>query len=338
MQVFVRGNPLKLGEPAPPGFLRILRPAGEPTPAAPSGAEPAAAAAFTRLELAQAIADPQNPLTARVFVNRVWHYHFGRGIVATLSNFGKLGATPTHPELLDTLAAGFIKSGWSVKWLHREIMLSAAYRSSSATTAENLAKDSDNQFLWRMTPRRLDVEAWRDAVLSVAGRLDPQVGGPSLNLAEPAVREIPNFPTFSRLNGLDVDDPAHGRRSIYCIVSRYAPNPALVLFDFPEPNVTSDSRGTTTIPQQQLFVLNSRFMLEMGRAFAQRLEQAAATDGERLKLAWRLAYGRELTEAEAATGVQFLQSTEAADPADKLSRWQQLCHALLASNEFAFVP
>ncbi len=336
MRVFVRGNPLKLGDPAPPGFLRVLRATSESSDEAAAGAEPPAP--FTRLDLAQAIASPQNPLTARVFVNRVWHYHFGRGIVATLGNFGKLGAPPTHPELLDTLTAGFIQSGWSVKWLHREIMLSATYRLGSATTTDNLAKDPDNHYRWRMTPRRLDVEGWRDAVLSVAARLDPQVGGPSLNLAEPAVREIPNFPTFSRLNGLDIDNPANGRRSIYCIVSRYAPNPTLVLFDFPEPNVTSDLRNTTTIPQQQLFVLNSQFMIEMGRAFAHRLEQSATTDADRLNLAWHLAYGRSPTESEATIGSQFLQSTEATDAADKLSRWEQLCHALLASNEFTFVP
>jgi len=133
MQVFVRGNPLKPGEAAPPGFLRVLSAADEQ----PSGG------AFTRLDLAQAIANSENPLTARVLVNRVWHYHFGRGIVPTLSNFGKLGSPPSHPELLDTLAVRFVESGWSLKWLHREIMLSATYQSSSAPTADGTAKDPD---------------------------------------------------------------------------------------------------------------------------------------------------------------------------------------------------
>jgi hypothetical protein len=338
MQIFVRGNPLKLGDAAPPGFLRVLSGLDEQ----PTGTR------FTRLELARAIANPENPLTARVLVNRVWNYHFGRGIVPTLSNFGKLGSQPSHPELLDTLAAQFVESGWSIKWLHRQIMLSATYQLSSEQDPDGLAKDPDNFLLWRMTPRRLDVEAWRDAVLAVAGRLDPAIGGPALNQKDPGLKEVPGFPGFSRLNGLDVDNPANGRRTLYGIVSRYAPNPALVLFDFPEPNVTSDLRGTTTIPQQQLFVLNSQFMIEMSRAFAQRVAQAAPDDEQRVRLAWQLAYARLPTAQELTLSLNFVRTSpnvtgadvNAADAnaADKLTGWEQLCHALLSSNEFMFVP
>ncbi len=328
MQVFVRGNPAKLGDPAPPGFLRVLSGMDEQ----PGGA------AFSRLELARAIANPENPLTARVIVNRVWHYHFGRGIVPTLSNFGKLGSPPSHPDLLDTLAVRFVESGWSLKWLHREIMLSATYQLSSAQDADGLAKDPDNFLLWRMAPRRLDVEAWRDAVLAVAGKLDPTIGGPALDQKDPGLKEVPGFPGFSRLNGLDVDNPANGRRTLYGIVSRYAPNSALVLFDFPEPNVTSELRTSTTIPQQQLFVLNSSFMIEMARAFANRVAQAAQQDEDRLRQAWLLAYGRLPTADEIALALEFLAAGGEADAADKLSRWEQLCHALLSSNEFMFVP
>src|SRR4029077_16013946 len=143
-------------EQAPPGFLRILSKPNDQ----PSGKQ------FTRLDLANAIVSPQNPLTARVLVNRVWHYHFCRGIVATLSNFGKLGSPPTHPELLDTLAVRFMEAGWSIKWLHREIMLSATYQLSSAQDTDNITTDPGNEYLWRMTPRRLDFEAWRDAMFS----------------------------------------------------------------------------------------------------------------------------------------------------------------------------
>ena len=328
MQVFVRGNPENLGEPAPPGFLRILS-----SPDHQADGKP-----FSRLDLANAIVSPQNPLTARVFVNRVWHYHFGRGIVPTLSNFGKLGSPPTHPELLDTLAVQFMEAGWSIKWLHREIMLSATYQLSSAQHSDNMVIDPGNEYLWRMTPRRLDIEAWRDALLSVSGKLDPQVGGPSVDQTTPGVKEVEGFNFFSRLNGFEADNPAGRRRTLYTVVSRYAPNATLTLFDFPEPNVTSDQRNITTVPQQQLFVLNSPFMFEMSREFAKRLEQAASNDHDRLQLGWQLAYGRPPTGEEIAVALEFLQTPVETATADQLNHWEQLSHALLASNEFMFLP
>lgn len=327
MQVFVRGNPENPGEPAPPGFLQILSPHERKNDAT----------RFSRLELADAVVSPQNPLTARVFVNRVWHYHFGRGIVPTLSNFGKLGAPPTHPELLDTLAVQFIESGWSVKWLHRAIMRSATYQLSSGQDASNLAVDPGNEYLWRMTPRRLDFEAWRDALLAVSGRLDPQIGGPSVDQANPGVKDVEGFNFFSRLNGFEADHPAGRRRTLYTVVSRYAPNATLTLFDFPEPNVTSDQRIATTVPQQQLFVLNSPFMFEMSRAFAKRLESAASDDENRIKLAWQLAYARQPSQEEINVAIEFLRAPDTAGE-DQLSRWEQLSHALLAGNEFMFLP
>jgi hypothetical protein len=325
MHIYVRGNPEQLGDAAPPGFLTILQHDGQP----------AAKEHFTRLDLADAIIDPQNPLTARVFVNRVWHYHFGRGIVASLGNFGARGDLPTHPELLDTLAARFVETGWSIKWLHRQIMLSSTYQLSDAPDAANLAKDADNHYLWRFSTRRLDVEAWRDAMLAVSGKLDSQIGGPALDPKEPG-EKIPDFPAYVRLRGLFADDPANGRRTVYCIVSRYAPNLTLTMFDFPEPNVASDHRNVTTIPQQQLFVLNSPFMLAMSKGFAARVSAAAQPDEARLQLAWRLAYGRDITPAETQRCVAFLQAPAAAT--DKMTPWEQLCQAVLCSNEFAFLP
>jgi hypothetical protein len=329
MRVFVRGNPENLGEPAPPGFLQALRPPGEPT---------AKDSSFTRLELAEALADPRNPLTARVFVNRVWHYHFGRGIVATLSNFGKLGSPPSHPELLDSLTVRFIEAGWSMKWLHREIMLSATYQLSSDPDAANLASDPGNVLLWRMSPRRLDIEAWRDSLLSIAGLLDLRVGGPSIDQTTPALKEVAGFNFFTRMNGMEADSPDGRRRTLYAIISRYAPNPTLTLFDFPEPNVTSDQRNFTTVPQQQLFVLNSPFMMEVSRAFARRLETSAPKDNDRLQIAWMLAYGRVPEERETAAALAFLQTPAQPEPGDQLNRWEQLAHALLSSNEAAFLP
>jgi hypothetical protein len=302
MRVHVRGNVARLGEPAPPRFLRILS----------NEAGDEKASKFTRLELANAIADPKNPLTARVIVNRVWQYHFGRGIVATTSNFGKLGDPPTHPELLDTLSVRFMEAGWSLRWLHREIMISTAYQLASTTEPANVERDPENAFIWRYTPRRLDFEAWRDAWLAVAGRLDRKHGGPSIELTQ----------------------PDNVRRTLYAKVSRLEPNKLLVLFDFPDANVTSARRSVTTVPQQQLFALNSDFAIATAKAFAKRLDQAAAKEEERIALAFRLAYGREATPAEMRASVEFVRDAGAKD---RLTPWEQFAQAILVSNEFQWV-
>jgi Protein of unknown function (DUF1553) len=302
MRVLIRGRVDRPGEPAPPGFLRVLQRADAPQTTSPS---------FTRLDLANAIASAENPLTARVFVNRVWQHHFGRGIVSTASNFGKLGDQPTHPELLDTLAVRFIESGWSVKWLHREIMLSATYQLRSDSDPANAAKDADNQFLWRMSPRRLDVEAWRDALLAVSNRLNRTLGGHSL----------------------DLNSATNVRRTLYAGISRYHLDSTLAVFDFPDANVTSDQRSVTTAPQQQLFVLNSAFMIKTSQAFASRLQKSAQGDEARIVLAFQLAFNRAPTEAEKKLSLEFLHAASA----DKLTRWEQYAQALLATNEFNWV-
>jgi hypothetical protein len=328
MKVLVRGNPEVLGEDAPPGFLRALG----------TGLRGSSEKPFTRLELADALASAENPLTARVFVNRVWHYHFGRGIVSTLSNFGKLGSSPTHPELLDTLARQFMDSGWSIKGLHREILLSATYQLSTEQDAGNMAVDAANEYLWRMTPRRLDFESWRDTLLSVAGCLDQAIGGPSVDQNNPGLKEVAGFNFFTRLNGIEADNPEGRRRTLYTVVSRYTPNATLTLFDFPEPNVTSDQRTTTTVPQQQLFVLNSPFFLEMGRRFSLRLETLGRDDLVKIRLGWMLAYGRVPSPEEERVALEFLRVSDSGQGAGGYGRWDQLCHALLASNELMFVP
>jgi hypothetical protein len=273
------------------------------------------ASKFTRLELADAIASPRNPLTARVLVNRVWHYHFGRGIVATPSNFGSLGDRPTHPELLDTLAVRFMENGWSLHWLHREIMLSRAYQLSSVSVANNVQKDPENQYLWRYTPRRLDFEAWRDAWLAVSGRLRPECGGPSL----------------------DLNQADNVRRTLYAKISRVEPNALMVLFDFPDANVTSDRRSVTTVPQQQLFVLNSAFTIDTAKALAQRLENAGPNAEGRITFAFRLAYGREPTAEEMRASQEFVRQAGTPRTTDRLNAWEQFAQAILASNEFLWV-
>jgi hypothetical protein len=307
MKVFLRGNPANEGEVAPRRFLRVL--AGDDPPQFRSGSG--------RLELATAIASPQNPLTARVIVNRVWQQHFGRGLVATPDNFGKLGELPTHPELLDYLAVEFMDNGWSLKWLHRQILQSAVWQLSSTRDAAAEEIDADNRYLWRMNRRRLDVEAWRDALLAVSGRLDPQFGGPSTNLA----------------------DAANVRRTVYAFISRHELDNMLRLFDFPDANITSATRAETTVPQQQLFVLNSPFMLNQARAFAARLQKEAGDDATaRIRLAFQLAFSREPTDAELQLGVDYVSASDAEDqPQNALSRWERYAQILLASNEFLYI-
>ena len=301
MKVYIRGNPATKGEDAPKGFLQVL-PCGTP-----------AGKDFTRLELASAIASEDNPLTARVIVNRVWSWHFGRGLVNTPSNFGALGERPSHPELLDWLAVNFMKNGWSMKWLHRQIVLSSVYQLSSNADAANDKTDAANVYLWRANRRRLDIELWRDSLLAVSGNLDPSRGGP----------------TF------DLKDANAKRRTVYAKVSRHELDGLLRLFDFPDANVTADKRTVTTVPQQQLFALNSEFMAIQARAFAARVEKLGETDAERVTAAYRLAFGRTPDRRELELAGRFLQLPPKSD--DKLSRWQQYAQVLLASSELMYV-
>jgi hypothetical protein len=305
LRVHLRGNPATLGEEAPHALLSILAGANGERFTKGSG----------RLELARAIASRQNPLTARVMVNRIWQHHFGQGLVRTPSNFGALGERPTHPELLDHLARQFMASGWSIKKLHRAIMLSAAYQSSSRADARQEEIDADNRLLWRMSRRRLEVEAWRDAMLAAAGTLDSTVGGPSTDLA----------------------DPGNRRRTLYGKVSRHDLDPLLRLFDFPDPNITSAARTSTTVPLQQLFVLNSEFMMRNSRALAARLAGLASDDAERIRQAFLLLYGRRPTERETALGLTFLHSGHGEEGAENLSPWEQYTQVLLSTNEFLFI-
>ena len=306
MKINVRGNVNRKGELAPPGFLQIVSPAQTEANKTPK---------FTRLDLADAICSQNNPLTARVIVNRIWQHHFGRGLVTTASNFGKVGERPSHPELLDDLAVRFMESGWSLKNLHRELMLSATYQLSVAQDSHNMTADPGNRFLWRYTPRRLDVEAWRDTVLAVSGRLDNKMGG------------VAAGPT----------DAGHVRRTLYGTVSRREPDKMLIAFDFPDANVSSERRDVTTVPQQQLFVLNSDFMIQSAQALAGRLERASPDDAQRINLAFQWAYGRVATTDEVRASLEFLQAVAAKPSGDRLSAWGQLAQAILAANEFTWV-
>jgi mono/diheme cytochrome c family protein len=305
MHVFIRGDRFREGEVAPRRFLRVL--AGDDPPRFTEGSG--------RLDLARAIASKDNPLTARVMVNRIWQHHFGRGLIATASNFGKLGQRPTHPELLDHLATKLVASGWSVKAMHREVLLSATYQLSCDTDERAVQVDPGNELLWHMKRQRLDVEAWRDALLAVSGTLDDTLGGPSQDLTA----------------------PANHRRTLYGAVSRHNLNNLLRLFDFPDPNITSESRPITTVALQQLFVLNSDFMVEQARALAKRLETADTDDAGRIRKACPLLYGRPATEREVRLGLEFLSAPEEETPRPALSRWEQYAQVLLGANEFLYV-
>jgi mono/diheme cytochrome c family protein len=302
MRIHLRGSPANLGADAPHRFLAVL---GDGKPFVHGSG---------RRELAEAIASPDNPLTARVLVNRVWQHHFGKGLVRTPSNFGALGERPTHPELLDYLATRFIRSGWSLKALHREILLSATYQQASRLDVANADRDGDNRLLWRMNRRRLEVEAWRDALLAAAGQLDGKIGGPSSDLTAPGNR----------------------RRTVYAAISRHELDGLLRLFDFPDPNITSGERTVTTVPQQQLFVLNSPFMVRNAQALAARVQAGPEPDDVgRIQRVFRLIYGRPVTEAELQLGLAFLNAPGSSG--EKLTRWEQYAQVLLGANEFLYV-
>ncbi|HEV3022931.1 MAG TPA: DUF1553 domain-containing protein, partial [Pirellulales bacterium] len=284
MKLHIRGNPTRTGDEVPRRFLTILAPASESPTAFAQGSG--------RLELAREITSPNNPLTPRVIVNRLWQQHFGRGIVGSPSNFGSQGERPTHPELLDYLAGRLIANGWSLRRVHREILLSATYRQASADVAANSEIDPDNKLLWRMNRRRLDVEAWRDALLMAAGNLDRSIGGPSGNLPASDFR----------------------RRTLYGQVSRHNLDGMLRLFDFPDPNITSERRTVTTVPLQQLFVLNSDFLVREAKALASRVAVASNDDTARIYEAYRVLFGRPPTVDETQLGIEFLAATKPGAP------------------------
>lgn len=305
MKVALRGNLLKQGELAPRRFLRII--AGNEREHFNKGSG--------RRQLATAVVDPANPLTARVMVNRVWLHHFGQGLVRSPDNFGALGQAPTHPELLDWLAATFIESGWSIKSLHRLIITSATYRSSSEFDETAFASDGDNRTLWRMTPRRMDVETWRDSLLLVTGEFDLALGG----------APVENIVSSTR-------------RTMYAKVSRNDPlvsDKFLRLFDFPIPRGSAARRTTNVIPQQFLFMLNSQFMMDRARALLARLNKESNSQTGRIKRAYALLYGRKPTAREQHVAATFLQNDS--PPPSGLSLWQQYCQALLSANEFMYI-
>jgi cytochrome c553 len=297
-RVFKRGNPNNPGESVPRRFLSAL--AGlQPRPFQKGSG---------RLELAQAIVRPDNPLTARVLVNRIWLHHFGVGLVRTPSDFGLRSEPPSHPELLDYLASTFVADGWSIKKLHRRILLSRTYQQQSDGRAPGLAVDPDNRLLWKMNRRRLDFETTRDAMLAVSGRLDTSIGGPSVkNIVSSA------------------------RRTLYGYVDRLNIPSLYRTFDFPSPDATSPQRDETTVPQQALFFMNNPLTLECARKLLARSEWSTITDvSGRIESMYRLLYGRRPTADEIELAGVYVRDGSS-------TAWQRYVQALMLANEFVFI-
>jgi hypothetical protein len=242
-----------------------------------------------RAALAHWISEPQNPLTWRSIVNRVWHYHFGRGIVDTPNDFGRNGSLPTHPELLDYLAVAFRDGGGSFKQLHRMIVLSATYRQASAHRTDGAAIDADNRWLWRMNRARLDAEEVRDTVLAVSGNLDPRPGGPGFEVFR---FKDDHSPVYDHSALEKIHDPATYRRTVYRFTVRSVPNPFLECLDCADPNINVPVRNTTLTALQALALLNDPFMVRQSEYFAQRLQGMSADLGSQITAAYRLAIGR----------------------------------------------
>jgi hypothetical protein len=314
-RIQVRGSYARLGETVPRRFPRIL--AGENQTPVTEGSG--------RLQLAHWLASPENPLTARVMVNRIWQHHFGEGIVRSASNFGKLGEAPTNPELLDYLADRFVKLGWSIKALHREIMLSATYQQSSIGDADAAAKDPDNRLLGRANRWRLESEAIRDNLLAVAGRLDPTLGGPSTR---------------------DFGAP---RRTLYLMTIRSDRSGFGPLFDAADPLMSVESRITSTVAPQSLFLMNNDFVVAQAGALAERVlaeseaapaagdsqPDASALDRARVGRLYQLLYAREVTDSEVEVARQLLAARRAVS--DEHAAWSAYCQVLLCANEFIYI-
>ncbi len=303
-KIHIRGSYARLGDTVPRGFPRVL--AGDAQPAIPPGTS-------GRLELARWIASSAHPLTARVMVNRIWQHHFGEGLVRTPGNFGKLGERPTHPELLDALARQFVDSGWSVKAMHRAMMLSAAYQQSSRGTRECMQADPDNRLFGRMNRRRLEAEPLRDALLVAAGRLDPAAGGPS------------------------VRDPMTPRRMLYLMSIRSDRATFGTLFDAADSAAQVDRRAVSTVAPQALYLMNNAFALEQSQALAKRILAAdAKNDAVRIRFAHLLLYARPPEPEEVAIGLDLLAKVRARSASDDAA-WQAYAQILLCANEFIYV-
>lgn len=310
------GNYNQLGQQVTPGFLQALG-GGE------ARCTPSANSTGRRAALAEWITNPRNPLTARVMVNRVWQQHFGRGLVGTGNDFGVAGERPTHPELLDWLTERFVTDdGWSLKKLHRRIVLALAYCQSVGQNAKAAKLDPENTLLWRFRRQRLEGEAIRDAMLAVSGQLNPKSGGPGI------MAELPTGLTTTGYWKETSDAAEHNRRSVYLFVKRNLRYPLFEAFDFPDTHEPCARRTQTTSPLQALLLLNDNTALRLAKAFSERVQKDAGADRTaQVTRAWELAYNRPPQPDEVKKATEFVTH----------SGFFDLCHALFNSNEFLYV-
>jgi hypothetical protein len=326
--VLVRGKPFKPGILAPRSLPAVFSGSKPIQPSDSSG----------RLELARQLANPSNPLVARVWVNRVWHHLFGRGLVSTVDNFGALGERPTHPELLDHLAWQFVHvDRWSTKQLIRRLLLTQTYAMGSRDTDARVQElDPANQWWHRMPVRRLEAEAIHDALLVVSGRFDPALGGP------PVPVHLTEFVIGRGRPDLSGPLDGNGRRSLYTALRRNFLPTTLQAFDFPTPFSTVGRRNVTNVPAQSLAVMNDPFFHQQAEAWARRLlrEWPEADAPTRVRALFHQAYNRPPTPSEAEACVATLAELKALHAANPSGPeiWTDLCHALLNANEFIYIP
>ena len=328
LKVHLRGSHFTLGKEVPRQFLQIIE-GEEQTPIDDQHSG--------RLQLAEWLTSGSHPLTARVMVNRIWRWHFGDGLVRTPDNFGKLGERPTHPELLDWLAVQFVKQGWSIKQMHRLIMLSSTYQMSSEYNPELAARDPENRLLWRVNRKRLEAEAIRDSILKVCGNLDLEMGGSMLGV------ENRKYVTSTR----NVNPVMYqtNRRSVYLPIVRSALYEVLQAFDFADPSVLSGNRVHTTVAPQALFMMNSDFIMQQTSDFAEQVLHETHLDrAGKVKLVYERVFSRPASELEVSRALAYLdQYRQELDPLkmkpeeQEQRTWQSLCRVLISSNEFLFV-
>ena len=311
--VCIRGEHKNLGDKVSRGFLTVANYEGAPAVSKETSG---------RLELAQWIADARHPLTARVYVNRVWHHLLGAGIVRSVDNFGKLGERPTHPLLLDQLAVEFIEHNWSTKWLVREIVMSSTYQQSTKHDEDKWQADPENRLLWRMHRKPLPAEAIRDTILLATGELSFEQGGPPVD-------DLGTLVSQNNPNDQQVKLESTNIRTLYQPIIRNELPTLMRVFDFADPDFVTGKRPETTVPSQALWMLNSPFMAEQAKKVSQRvLDKKFSTESESLEYLYLITIGRPPTDHEIELATNFLQTNDAEPPAN----WADLAHALLAST------